>query len=196
MSLWTKLSWFNPTIKYWTHVSLLSKFGCFLRMVESQHVCFSKQDHVSYRKEIKIPLQRDFQISLPPASRREQSLQIENFNDQFQLCLKKKAVCWKNRFLHHYPDYYDHQNRCSSKHPANCREKLLNEVFLWLQLAIWENFAEKPPWIWEMLHVVSDKQSPPQASPIKVIISSVGWVSDYRAGGLGFEPWPDQHSGS
>ena len=27
-------------------------------------------------------------------------------------------------------------------------------------------------------------------------ISSVSWVSDHRAGGRGFEPWADQHSGS
>ena len=26
--------------------------------------------------------------------------------------------------------------------------------------------------------------------------SSVGWVSDNRAEGRGFEPWPDQHLGS
>ena len=35
---------------------------------------------------------------------------------------------------------------------------------------------------------------------LKVIIidqvSSVGWASDYRAGGRGFKPRPDQHSGS
>ena len=28
------------------------------------------------------------------------------------------------------------------------------------------------------------------------LASSVGWVPDCRAGGQGFEPWPDQHSGS
>ena len=27
-------------------------------------------------------------------------------------------------------------------------------------------------------------------------ISSVGWVSDNRVDGRGFEPWPDKHSGS
>ena len=64
-------------------------------MIESQHVCFSKQNHVSYRKEIKTPLQRDFQISLPPARRRKQSLQIGNSNDQFQLCLKKSSLLKK-----------------------------------------------------------------------------------------------------
>ena len=26
-------------------------------------------------------------------------------------------------------------------------------------------------------------------------VSSVGWVSHHGAGGCGFEPWPDQHSG-
>lgn len=80
----------NPTIKNWTHVSLLSKFGCFLRMIESQHVCFSKQDNVSYRKEIKTPLQRDFQISLPPSPPEKAILTDRKFN--FAL---KKAVCWK-----------------------------------------------------------------------------------------------------
>ena len=28
------------------------------------------------------------------------------------------------------------------------------------------------------------------------LISSVGWVPDCRAGGQGFDPWPDQYSGS
>ena len=28
------------------------------------------------------------------------------------------------------------------------------------------------------------------------LVSSVGWVPDCRAGGRGFESWPDQHSGS
>ena len=64
-------------------------------MIESQHVCFSKQDHVSYRKEIKTPLQRDFQISLPAARQRKQSLQIGNSNDQFQLCFKKSSLLKK-----------------------------------------------------------------------------------------------------